>query len=164
MTLAAEQTWVRVWDNNHDRNNNNKNNGTGFVYRAYGNVESYTNGSLRFADLSVPLALPRSDWVVSLEVGEHILWRYEAFFLCNLHYHGVILSWASLGQTGYYHSNQYIIRFLNNWDTPTTLTPPNDSATATSTTIGYKIQSWSSVDSTTCVENGMVARLRLSIA
>ena len=95
-------------------------NTTGFVYHAYdgaGNVESYTHGFLRFVDLSVPLALPRSDWVLSLEVGEHIPWRYEAFFLRNLHYHncrGVILSWASLGQGGYYHvnnhSNQYIIR------------------------------------------------------
>ena len=60
---------------NYDRNNNNNNrNRTGFVYRAHngaGNVESYTLGFIRFVDLSVPLALPRSDWVLSLEVGTH---------------------------------------------------------------------------------------------
>ena len=35
------------------------------------NVESYTHGFRRFVDLSVPLALPRGDWVLSLELGTH---------------------------------------------------------------------------------------------
>jgi len=48
-------------------------------------------------DLSQPVAVPVVDWVVSLEVGEHIPPQFEATFLANLdsaNRHGVILSWA----------------------------------------------------------------------
>ncbi|KAL3893639.1 MAG: hypothetical protein SGPRY_014092, partial [Prymnesium sp.] len=36
-------------------------------YDGAGNVRSFTNGFVSFFDLAVPLALPLSDWVVSLE-------------------------------------------------------------------------------------------------
>ena len=38
-----------------------------------------------------------SDWVLSLEVGEHVPSRYEDMYLRNLHAHnckGIILSWG----------------------------------------------------------------------
>ena len=81
-----------------------------------GNVEEYTDGYLKWFDLSRPLSLPLADWVFSLEVGEHVPQQYEGMYLRNLHAHnckGVILSWAVLGQGGNSHvnchSNEYII-------------------------------------------------------
>ena len=84
-----------------------------YLYRGYdgaGNVESFTNGFLSFADMTIPLSLPRSDWVISVEVGEHISSRYEAMFIRNLHAHncrGIILSWAVLNQGGHSHINNH---------------------------------------------------------
>ena len=49
------------------------------------------------------------EWVLSLEVGEHIPPRYEQAFLHNLHKlntKGVILSWARVGQGGTGHVNE----------------------------------------------------------
>ena len=49
------------------------------------------------------------DWVISLEVGEHIPPEYETIFLENLDKHnikGIILSWAVQGQGGYGHVNE----------------------------------------------------------
>lgn len=37
-------------------------------YDGAGNVEEVTNGFVRFLDLTIPLSLPRADWVLSLEV------------------------------------------------------------------------------------------------
>jgi len=55
------------------------------------------------------------DWVLSLEVGEHIPKEYESNFINNLHNFstkGVILSWAVKGQGGDGHvncqNNEYI--------------------------------------------------------
>jgi hypothetical protein len=91
-----------------------------FQYNAYdgaGNIEEYTKSYVRFADLSAPLNLPQTDWVMSLEVGEHVPARFEGMFLRNLHRHnckGVVLSWGVLGQNGLHHinnhSNDYIVR------------------------------------------------------
>ena len=71
-------------------------------------VEEYTRGFVRFADLTLPnLALPRADWVVSLEVGEHVPRAHEQAFVRNLHAHacrGVLLSWACYG--GHQHVNK----------------------------------------------------------
>lgn len=50
----------------------------------------------------------RYDWVISLEVGEHIPYKYETNFIENVVRHaknGVILSWAVKGQAGYGHVN-----------------------------------------------------------
>jgi hypothetical protein len=48
------------------------------------------------------------DWVISLEVGEHIPAEHALTFLRNLHVHnseGIILSWAVEGQPGVGHVN-----------------------------------------------------------
>jgi len=48
------------------------------------------------------------DWIISLEVGEHIPKKYEEIFINNLHLNnndGVVLSWAVKGQGGYGHFN-----------------------------------------------------------
>lgn len=59
-------------------------------------------------DVTKPLHLTRVDWVLSLEVGEHIPQEYEEIFLNNLHRHnrdGIVLSWAVRGQGGDGHVN-----------------------------------------------------------
>ena len=71
-------------------------------------MEEYTNGFVRFIDLTFPLALPRADWVLSLEVGEHIPAKMEGMYLRNLHAHncrGIVISWAGPGQRGTGHIN-----------------------------------------------------------
>merc|ERR1712187_921532 len=71
-----------------------------------GNV--LTRGQVNFADLSKPQSFKNASWVISLEVGEHILPKYEDTFVRNLVKHaknGVILSWAVLGQGGQDHVN-----------------------------------------------------------
>jgi hypothetical protein len=61
-------------------------------------------------DLSIPMDLNRQfDWVLSLEVGEHIPKEFETIFIENLIRHssvGIILSWAVKGQGGYGHFNE----------------------------------------------------------
>ena len=55
------------------------------------------------------------NWVLCLEVGEHIPEEYEKTFIENIHSHninGIVLSWGIPGQTGYGHvnckSNEYV--------------------------------------------------------
>jgi len=85
-------------------------NGT-LEYRGYdgaGDVETATNGFLKFFDLVLPLHLPMNDWVMSIEVGEHIPHSHEAMYIRNLHAHnckGIVLSWAKTGQGGVHHIN-----------------------------------------------------------
>jgi hypothetical protein len=60
------------------------------------------------ADLSRPVHLGSFDWVLSLEVGEHVPREFEGVFLDNLRRHGtrgVVLSWAVAGQPGSGHVN-----------------------------------------------------------
>mmetsp|Transcript_37655 Transcript_37655/g.76851 ORF Transcript_37655/g.76851 Transcript_37655/m.76851 type:complete len:347 (-) Transcript_37655:35-1075(-) len=90
----------------------------GLEYRAYdgaGNVEEYTRGFVSYFDMTLPLELPKADWVLSLEVGEHVPTRYEGMVIRNMHHHnckGVILSWGVPLQIGHghinLHSNDYI--------------------------------------------------------
>jgi len=69
-----------------------------------------SNGVAQVADLSAPLDLGRVfDWVLCLEVGEHIPKVYETLLIDNLHRHnakGIVLSWAVKGQGGYGHVNE----------------------------------------------------------
>ncbi len=93
-----------------------------FKYLAYdgaANVEEYTNGFANFFDLTIPMFLSKADWVVCLEVGEHIHPKYEGMMIRNLDRHnckGIVLSWGILGQggTGHVndHSNEYIIQIF----------------------------------------------------
>ncbi len=77
-------------------------------YDGAGNVEQATNGFVSWFDLTLPLSLPRADWVMALEVGEHVPPEHEKMFVRNLHAHnchGVIVSWARLGTWGHGHAN-----------------------------------------------------------
>ena len=84
-----------------------------FTYHAFdgaGNVEGKSHGYVHWADMTLPIDAPRSDWVVSFEVAEHVPARYEAMLIRNLHRHncrGVILSWAALGRGGRQHVNNH---------------------------------------------------------
>jgi hypothetical protein len=59
-------------------------------------------------DLSKPFDMPKKEYVITLEVGEHIPKINEDIFIGNVHNHntkGVILSWAVVGQGGDGHVN-----------------------------------------------------------
>jgi len=78
------------------------------------NCAEVTNGFVQFLDLAETQRMPRKDWVLSLEVGEHIPREYETIFLDNLAAHnqlGIVLSWA-VDKGGHFHvnerSNEYI--------------------------------------------------------
>ena len=84
-----------------------------YKYRGYDgapNVREYTDGFVRFVDLTMPAALPSADWVVSMEVGEHLDRAHEMAYFRNLHLHnrkGVVISWAGLDQGGHGHRNTH---------------------------------------------------------
>eukprot|EP00928_Gymnodinium_smaydae_P041316 TRINITY_DN2797_c0_g1_i5.p1 TRINITY_DN2797_c0_g1~~TRINITY_DN2797_c0_g1_i5.p1 ORF type:complete len:327 (-),score=36.04 TRINITY_DN2797_c0_g1_i5:236-1168(-) len=85
-------------------------------YDGTANIAELTHSLVRTADLRKPLEEDVYDWVLSLEVGEHIPPDSEPQFLLNLHSHakvGIIVSWAVPGQAGSHHinlrSNQYVI-------------------------------------------------------
>ena len=75
-----------------------------------------SGGVAQVLDLSQRFQLKKKfDWVLSLEVGEHIPQQYERIFIENLHRHntkGIVLSWAVKRQGGFGHvneqSNEYI--------------------------------------------------------
>ena len=84
----------------------------GFDCEAYdGNpdTEALTGGIGKVLDLSKKAELNKQfDWVMSLEVGEHIPAEFETVFIENLVRHakdGIVLSWALKGQTGAGHFN-----------------------------------------------------------
>lgn len=60
------------------------------------------------ADFSQYIDMGARDWILCLEVGEHIPPEYEGIFLENLDRHntkGIVLSWAIRGQGGDGHVN-----------------------------------------------------------
>jgi hypothetical protein len=69
-------------------------------------------------DLSIPFDLGKKfDWVLCLEVGEHIPKSFEDILLKNLDRHnskGIILSWATVGQKGYGHINEQSNEYIKN--------------------------------------------------
>jgi cyclopropane fatty-acyl-phospholipid synthase-like methyltransferase len=70
----------------------------------------FTNGICKVRDLSEPFQLEETfDWVMSLEVGEHLPQQYEKIFIENLMRHakkGILLSWAIKNQGGTGHFNE----------------------------------------------------------
>lgn len=74
------------------------------------NTKILTNNMCDIIDLSKKFKLDKYyDWVMSLEVGEHLPKKYEDIFINNLHNNnklGIILSWASIGQGGEGHVNE----------------------------------------------------------
>tara|TARA_Y100000310_G_C20585030_1_gene764943 strand:- start:28 stop:630 length:603 start_codon:yes stop_codon:yes gene_type:complete len=75
-----------------------------------------TEGYGRTLDLSTVVRLkPKYDWVLSLEVGEHIPEHCEEVFINNLHENnkrGVVLSWATKGQGGEGHFNEKDVDYI----------------------------------------------------
>lgn len=75
------------------------------------NVEEYTNGFVRFSDLTMygdDLG-PKRKWVISLEVGEHVPSKFEGAYIdnvCKMALNGIVLSWAIEGQGGVGHVNE----------------------------------------------------------
>lgn len=70
-------------------------------------TEKMTNGLCKVRDLTIPFN-DIYDWIICLEVGEHIPKKYENIFIENLHNNnrkGIILSWAVIGQKGSGHVN-----------------------------------------------------------
>lgn len=76
------------------------------------NVEKATNGLVKFMDLTQPDAADQrlcsaGDYVLSLEVGEHIPKEHQENYLRNIRCHareGAVISWANQG--GYAHVNK----------------------------------------------------------
>lgn len=84
-------------------------------YDAAGNVEEFTNNFIRFFDLSIPFKKIRTNWVMSIEVGEHVSHEQEAMVISNLHAHncqGIFLAWARLAQGGDGHINNHSEEYL----------------------------------------------------
>jgi len=69
-----------------------------------------SHGHCQVGDLTQPLQkVDMHDWVMTLEVAEHIPAVYEAAYLANAHQlnrQGVVLSWATPGQGGLGHVNE----------------------------------------------------------
>jgi cyclopropane fatty-acyl-phospholipid synthase-like methyltransferase len=74
------------------------------------NTPELTNNLGKVLDLSVPKKFDEPfDWVMSLEVGEHLPPKFEDIFIENLHNnnkYGIVLSWAVKGQGGHGHFNE----------------------------------------------------------
>ena len=85
-----------------------------------GNPDTFqlTGGIGHVIDLSEPIDLGKKfDWVLSLEVGEHLPKKFETIFIENLHrhnIHGIVLSWALKGQGGYGHFNEQSNDYIKN--------------------------------------------------
>ncbi|XP_045215406.1 uncharacterized protein LOC123565615 isoform X1 [Mercenaria mercenaria] len=80
--------------------------------------EITSNGQVQFLDLSIPqYGIPVYDWILSLEVAEHIPQEYESIFIDNIINHareGIVLSWATPGQIGYSHVNNRPFEYVRN--------------------------------------------------
>jgi len=76
---------------------------------------------VKFIDLTLPQYwLPRYDWVLSLEVLEHIPATFETVALDNIDHvarRGIVLSWATCGQGGFHHVNnrspEYVSKIMS---------------------------------------------------
>ena len=81
-----------------------------------------SKGRVKYLDLTLPqYGLPLYDWVLSLEVAEHIPREFESTYIDNIVRHakeGIVLSWAVPRQIGHGHVNtrplDYIIAILKN--------------------------------------------------
>jgi len=74
------------------------------------NTPELTNNLCSVLDLSMEKKFDEPfDWVMSLEVGEHLPKQYEDVFINNIHNnnkYGMVLSWAVKGQGGHGHVNE----------------------------------------------------------
>jgi cyclopropane fatty-acyl-phospholipid synthase-like methyltransferase len=74
------------------------------------NTPELTNNLCKILDLSVPIQFNEPfDWVMSIEVGEHLPAEFEDIYIHNLHNnnkYGIVLTWAVKGQGGRGHFNE----------------------------------------------------------
>lgn len=74
------------------------------------NTPELTNSLCKVLDLSEAHKFDEPfDWVMSLEVGEHLDPQFEDIFIHNIHNnnkHGIVLSWAVKNQGGHGHVNE----------------------------------------------------------
>ena len=86
-------------------------------YDGVKNIYELTNGLVQSLDLTKPVGIIPSDWVLCLEVAEHIPKRYEDIFLQNIwksSLKGVVLSWAGISQPGVGHVNNREQNYVKN--------------------------------------------------
>ena len=87
-------------------------------------TEETSEGRVAYLDLTLPqFGLPLYDWVMSLEVAEHIPSKFENVYMDNIVRHskeGIVLSWATPGQGGLEHINErpfeYVKKLLLSYD------------------------------------------------
>jgi len=80
-------------------------------------TQDLSEGRCGMVDLSKPLDFTKHDWTLSLEVGEHIPQEFEDIFISNLVHsnnHGLIVSWAVIGQGGTSHVNNRNNSYVRN--------------------------------------------------
>lgn len=85
--------------------------------------EETSDGRVKFMDLTIPqYGLRMYDWVMSLEVAEHIPKEFEAVYIDNLVRHareGIVMSWAVPDQGGLAHINlrpfKYVVDLLKHY-------------------------------------------------
>ena len=67
------------------------------------NTPELSNHLCKVLDLSLPIQMEPFDWVMSLEVADHLPPEFEDIYIQNLHKNnkrGIVLSWAIEGQGG----------------------------------------------------------------
>ncbi|KAL3864729.1 hypothetical protein ACJMK2_006386 [Sinanodonta woodiana] len=91
----------------------------GITYDAYDGApfcNDTSQGKVKFLDLTLyQYGLPMYDWVISLEVAEHIPREFENVYISNINRHareGLVLSWAVPGQGGYAHINNHPLYYV----------------------------------------------------
>ena len=78
-------------------------------------MANQTGGLVHTVDLTTRMTLAPADWILCLEVAEHIPKQHEETFLSNLHRHnrnGIVLSWSdNPGGNGHVNirSNAWVI-------------------------------------------------------
>ena len=89
------------------------------LYDAYDGApycKEVSGGVVEFLDLTAPqYGLPLYDWVISLEVAEHVPKMYEGSYIDNIVRHakdGIVLSWARPGQGGLSHVNNRPLEYV----------------------------------------------------
>lgn len=122
-TLAQEM--VKFFKKENIKNIADFGSGNGFFVNYFRdndfNVDGYEgnpNNPNIVLDLADPISLDKEyDWVISLEVGEHIPKKYEDTFIKNLHNNnkkGLIITWALTDMSGFGHVNCRDVKYITN--------------------------------------------------
>lgn len=78
-------------------------------YDGSANIEDITHGRIKYFNLAEPLKMECNyDYIISIEVAEHIPKEYEDIYINNLikcSKEGIVITWAKIGQAGHFHVN-----------------------------------------------------------